>query len=132
MKLLRWIPIVIALALAACAISPDDFKTPEAYREALAERQDRLERAGRFAEVARLIAVNQVEIWKASGVGDLIQWDESRLLKASAFCATATALTTIINPEMTELTDEGAKWCAEILMILATDTVPVPVPKPQT
>lgn len=126
---------IAALALvAACeTISPEDYGTPEEYQAAVDDREARLDRAGRYAEAFRLVAINQIEIWNAAGI-DPIQWDETKLLKASALCGTATALATVINPEMAELSSEGTRWCGFVIKALAPaqapTLAPMPVPAP--
>jgi hypothetical protein len=126
---------IVALALVAgcTAISPADYATPEEYQAAVDERAERLDRAGRYAEAFRLVAINQIEIWNAAGI-DPLQWDETKLLKASALCGTATAIATVINPEMAELSSEGTQWCGFVIKALAPAsapaTAPLPVPAP--
>ena len=131
-KFLVTTAVVSALVLSGCAINRADFDTEEAYQARVAERQARLEAAGRFAEAARLIAISQIEIWNSAEI-DPIQWDENRLLKASAFCGTATAIMTVIDPEMESLSNEGAQWCGVVVKALAAapEVAPGPAPEPE-
>ena len=115
---MRLILFVAALMLAACTIDPADYDTPEEYQQAVDARMARLERAKQYAEVMRLVAVNQIEIWNAAGI-DPIQWDDSKLLKASALCGTATALMTVASPDMAALSATATQWCGTITKALA-------------
>ena len=134
-KLINTLTGVVALALVAGCnpIIPADYATPEEYQAAVDERAARLDRAGRYAEAFRLVAINQIEIWNAAGI-DPLQWDDTKLLKASALCGTATAIATVINPEMAELSSEGTRWCGFVIKALAPASAPasapVPVPAP--
>ncbi len=127
---MRLILFVAALMLAACTIDPADYDTPEEYQQAVDERMARLERAKQYAEVMRLVAVNQIEIWNAAGI-DPIQWDDSKLLKASALCGTATALMTVASPDMAALSATATQWCGTITKALAEAPEPDPPPESQ-
>ena len=126
---MRFLLIVAALLFSGCAINPADYDTPEKYQQAVDARLARLERAKQYGEVMRLVAVNQIEIWNAAGI-DPIQWDDSKLLKASALCGTATALMTVASPDMAALSATATQWCGTITKALAK--APEAAPRPAT
>ena len=129
---MKFLLIVAALLLSGCAINPEDYATPEEYQAAVDARMARLERAKQYAEVMRLVAVNQIEIWNAAGI-DPIQWDDSKLLKASALCGTATALMTVASPDMAALSATATQWCGTITKALAAapEVAPLTAPEPE-
>ena len=117
-----------ALLLAGCAISPDDFETDAAYQAAVAERQAKLEKAGRISEGIRTAYVLQVEGFRAAGI-DLAVLTPREQMIASTACATLTALGTVVSTDAVQLSDEGLAWCSELVKLLGRN-VPDLTPEP--
>lgn len=127
----------VALAFLAVACSPldrADFDSDAAFEAAVAERQARLERAGRISESIRMTYATQVEAYRAAGIDIKVLSPREKMLAATA-CGTLTSISTVVAPDAARLSDEGLAWCAELVKLLgeaapAPVTAPAPVPAP--